>query len=332
VLGSSVHGWGAEEQTRYPGSWTQGVAFESAEVWEEPVPLQVVWRQLSAATTNPNANFQAGVTRVKQEDYERILNANAIGMASESDTGVIVQASESDTGMPVQAPKAPHASVAHQPAPSGTAGFPDRLFTACQVLRQAMASSRSLSEDATRARLINRYLDALGYTELDDVEYGHQTTAGDFADYVLRANGENVLALEAKRLGEPLTAKHAAQVVKYAAVLNVRWGVVTNGQVVKVYDARMPVAVDRKLVFDVDLANYTDREDFDVNIVPTMALLEKTHMPADLEARAAQQAIRSILTDKDGPTVARLTQELQERTFVQMTTEEVASIVGDLLG
>jgi predicted type IV restriction endonuclease len=82
---------------------------------------------------------------------------------------------------------------------------------------------------------------------------------GDFADYVLRLSGQPALVLEAKKLGSPLGEKEAAQVVKYASVLGVRWGIVTDGQYIKVFDPRVPhVSPENRLVFEVDLAGYRD--------------------------------------------------------------------------
>jgi predicted type IV restriction endonuclease len=62
----------------------------------------------------------------------------------------------------------------------------------------------------------------------------------------------------------------AAQVVKYASVLGLRWGIVTDGRYLKVYDPRIPnVKSEERLVFEVDLAGYSDRELSTSGSIPT---------------------------------------------------------------
>jgi predicted type IV restriction endonuclease len=94
-----------------------------------------------------------------------------------------------------------------------------------------------LSEYDTRAFFIDKYLEALGYSEIDDVQRGSPVESGNFPDYVLRVGGGPAIAIEAKKLGAQLGAKEAAQVVQYCSTLGVRWGAVTDGRFIKVYDA-----------------------------------------------------------------------------------------------
>jgi hypothetical protein len=84
---------------------------------------------------------------------------------------------------------------------------------------------------------LDRYLEALGYTELGDVQRGSPVESGNFPDYVLRVHGKAAIAIEAKKLGASLGPKDAAQVVAYCSDLGVRWGAVTDGRYLKLYDA-----------------------------------------------------------------------------------------------
>ena len=58
-------------------------------------------------------------------------------------------------------------------------------------------------------------LDALGYSDFDDIEHGSSQASGTFPDYILRAGHDRVIAVEAKRLGASLGPKEAAQLVSY---------------------------------------------------------------------------------------------------------------------
>lgn len=111
----------------------------------------------------------------------------------------------------------------------------DLPFKTVEKLKEAAALN--FSEYDTRAVFIDRYLEALGYTTLGDVQYGFPVDAGMFADYVVRVNDAAAIVIEAKKLGAQLGAKEAAQVVGYCANLGVRWGAVTDGRHFKLYDA-----------------------------------------------------------------------------------------------
>lgn len=141
--------------------------------------------------------------------------------------------------------------------------------------------------------------------------------------------------IEAKRLGLELGSKEAAQVVRYAAVLGVtRWGLVTDGRIMRLYDCGPNVPLDQRLVFDIDLADYEDREDFEVTIYPDLSLMSKKAMleGTGLPQRAAQQAIRALLEKKDSATVQALTKELTDSGLANVTADDVAEMLSDLLG
>ena len=102
-----------------------------------------------------------------------------------------------------------------------------------EKLKPAAKLGGSLSEYDTRAEFIDKYLEALGYTELGDIQRGSPVDSGNFPDYVLQVNGKAAIAIEAKKLGTPLAAKEAGQVVAYCSNLGVRWGAVTDGRYFK---------------------------------------------------------------------------------------------------
>jgi predicted type IV restriction endonuclease len=86
---------------------------------------------------------------------------------------------------------------------------------------------------------------------------------------VLPVNGKAAIAIEARKLGTPLGAKEAGQVVAYCSNLGVRWGAVTDGRYFKLYDAPMlGVPPEERQVLSVNLADYKDRDDFEARIYP----------------------------------------------------------------
>ena len=79
---------------------------------------------------------------------------------------------------------------------------------------------------------------------------------GTFLDYALKLDGTPRVYVEAKGLNENLDdKKFIAQAVNYANNDGVLWCVLTNGWRVRVYKTNEPVAMDRKLLFEVDLTD-----------------------------------------------------------------------------
>lgn len=324
-LASATHEWLAEEAARYPGSFEGGVAFLTAEAWEHPVPMKTVLSQLELKESNPSAHFFSGVIRITQRDFETVVAAGT----GKAPPAPVRPAPDTAT------PASPSTATAAAPAP--TDGRPidvDLLFKTAEKLSQVGKLAGTLSEYDTRAEFIDRYLEALGYTELGDIQRGSPVESGNFPDYVLRVNGQSAIAIEAKKLGAPLGAKEAGQVVAYCSNLGVRWGAVTDGRHFKLYDAPMlGVSPEERLVLSIDLADYRDREDFEARIYPHLELIAKTQLEsgAGLERRVALDATRELLTSSASKTVKALRRELDEARHIRLSPSELSELVSELL-
>ena len=334
TLGSGWQTWTEEEARRYPGKFPAGVVFSDANVFRRPVPLRSVLDSLSFRESNPRLMFRSGVVRVEQSDYEAVIRAAGQPMPPTDRSSQTPTRTPPPTG-PARAPV--QASSARTP-PVAETGDPvaDRLFAAAERLRDYLSEARGpISEEGTRARLINPVIDALGYTGWDDVEHGSASASGDFPDYVLRVEGTRVAAIEAKKLGHQLRAREAAQLIGYAATLGVRWAVLSDGRIWKVYDAPvLNVEPEDRLVFEVDLADYGDREEFETRIYPHIVLLAKSEMRTGgaLQRRAAQESIRELLTTGDSRAVEAIQRELEATKAVRMTRDEIVELTSELLG
>jgi predicted type IV restriction endonuclease len=315
-LSSATHVWTQEEQARYPGDWDSGVAFDDAEVWAHPVPMKSVLPHLDLRETNPNAHFFAGVARIKQHDYETVVGAANGKLPSPVSASAPASIAEPKTG----------------PEPSSDI---DLLFATVAQLKKAATLGGSFSEYDTRAYFIDKYLAALGYTELGDIQHGSPVDSGTFPDYVLVVNGKPAIAIEAKKLGATLGPKEAAQVVAYCSNLGVRWGALTDGRFWKLYDAPvLGVPPSERLVQSVDLSDYKDREDFEARIYPELELIAKDELAsgAGLERRVAQEAVRELLTTTGSKTLKALRRELDEVKAIKLTPADLAELVSELLG
>lgn len=318
-LASPNHTWTPDEQVRYPreSGWDSGVAFRWAELWRHPLPIKAILPSLELRETNPNAHFFAGVVRIKRADYETVVAAaQAPGDRAGTDRAASSTASKASS----------------ERRKLGSKVDVELLFETVEKLDKA--ASLNFSEYDTRAMLIDKYLAALGYTELGDIQHGSPVDSGTFPDYVLRVNGSPAIVIEAKKLGAPLGAKEAAQVVGYCANLGVRWGALTDGRHFKLYDAPLlGVKPEQRLVLSVDLGDYKNREDFEARVYPELELIAKGALETGggLERRAAQEAVRELLTSADSKTVQALRRELGEKKNVKVTQGDLIDLVSELL-
>jgi hypothetical protein len=287
--------------------------------------MKTVLPQLELKESNPSAHFFSGVIRITQRDYETVVAAGT-GRAPPP----LVQPTPETA-----APASPPTATAASPAP--TDGCPidvDLLFRTAEKLSKAGKLTSSLSEYDTRAEFIDKYLEALGYTEFGDIQRGSPVESGNFPDYVLRVNGQSAIAIEAKKLGAQLGPKEAGQVVAYCSNLGVRWGAVTDGRYFKLYDAPMlGVSPEERLVLSVDLADYKDREDFEARIYPELELIAKTELEsgAGLERRVALEAVRELLSSSSSKTLRALRKELEETRRIRLTARELSELLSELL-
>lgn len=124
-----------------------------------------------------------------------------------------------------------------------------------------LKASTAANEANTKVLMIEPLLGALGWnpTDLDVVEREVKVFDGTFLDYALKVIGEPRLYIEAKSIGGNLNdKKFVAQAINYANNDGVLWCVLTNGLRYRVYKTNEPVAMDQKLLFEVDLTDESD--------------------------------------------------------------------------
>ena len=134
--------------------------------------------------------------------------------------------------------------------PSGLVGVIETLRGRIERHRPALSQSEAL----TRYALIDPLLRELGWDTADpDLVTPEYSVSGKRADYALLESGKVVVFLEAKRLGENLTAEHRSQVAAYASELGIRYPALTNGNQWEVYDNSQLVYIDQRRILTVSL-------------------------------------------------------------------------------
>jgi hypothetical protein len=114
------------------------------------------------------------------------------------------------------------------------------------------------NEANTKALMIEPMLAALGWriADLDQVVREWRVYDNTSLDYALMVGERPGLYLEAKAISKKLDDKQfIAQAVNYANNDGVLWCVLTNGLTWRVYKTNEPVAMEQKLLFEVDLAD-----------------------------------------------------------------------------
>lgn len=185
-------------------------------------------------------------------------------------------------------------------------------------IKQFLAQEKPtrLSEADTKAEFIEKYIHALGYEGLEDVvrEY-YVKNSQEFIDYVLRADGMPVLAIEAKPLQTDLTDKHAAQVIQYCSIEGIEWCALTNARALWLFNTYLKGDQNQKLVVKLDLLSFNSDEEFEA-ICEQLWLLSKSSLSSPsainswMEQRRLDQAMRTILLNQHSQTIKTLVGDL----------------------
>ncbi len=136
----------------------------------------------------------------------------------------------------------------------------DELLGCIETLRKRMtthATSLQANEWRTRTQLIDPLLCALGWDVSDPVLVTPEYNVGrSRADYALLQPGTIPLAvIEAKALSDTLTDDHRTQMTVYANNLGIKYAGLTNGNHWELYDVFQPVALEKKRILDLSIAD-----------------------------------------------------------------------------
>jgi predicted type IV restriction endonuclease len=160
-----------------------------------------------------------------------------------------------------------------------------RVAAAVEVIRKRIQQVRDrkelIGEQNTKAALIDPLLTAMGWElqEIDEVRREYRRKPQDNpVDYTIFLNRTACLLIEAKSLEKDLSdRKWISQNISYAAVLGVKWCVLTNGDEYRIYNSHAEVDVDEKLFRKVCISDSEPKF-----IIDTLILLSKDKMRGSL--------------------------------------------------
>jgi hypothetical protein len=114
------------------------------------------------------------------------------------------------------------------------------------------------NEANTKALLVEPTLSALGWdtTNLEHTVRDWPVDKDASIDYALRVDDANVVLIETRGASESLDDEQfTARTLEYVSNEGVAWCVLTNGLTYRIYKADEPVAIDRRLLIEVDLGD-----------------------------------------------------------------------------
>ena len=122
------------------------------------------------------------------------------------------------------------------------------------------------TEEATKTALVLPLINALGYNVFDPSEVMPEFTAdvgvkkGEKVDFAILMEDKPIILMECKSVDTDLKREHAAQLYRYFAVTDARFGILTNGLIYQFYsDLEKPNVMDDKPFFVFDLENVHER-------------------------------------------------------------------------
>jgi len=190
-----------------------------------------------------------------------------------------------------------------------------KVTAAVEVIRKRIQQVRErkelIGEQNTKAALIDPLLSAMGWElqEIDEVRREYRRKPQDNpVDYALFLNRTECLLIEAKSLEKDLgDRKWISQNISYAAVVGVKWCVLTNGDEYRIYNSHAEVDVDEKLFRKVRVSDSEPKF-----IIDTLVLLSKDKMRGSLLDemwkahfidRRVRLAFENLLGEDDAPLI-----------------------------
>ena len=132
--------------------------------------------------------------------------------------------------------------------------------------RVASLKDNIQTEEATKTSLIMPFFALLGYDVFNPDEFIPEYTAdvgikkGEKVDYAIMTNGEPVILIECKWIGEDLQ-KHDSQLFRYFGTTKAKFAILTNGQFYRFYtDLEEPNKMDEKPFLEINVLDIKESQ------------------------------------------------------------------------
>jgi hypothetical protein len=153
----------------------------------------------------------------------------------------------------------------------------------------------------------------------------------EFLDYELYADGKAQAIVEAKALRNQVTDQAGGQCVQYAAILGVRWCIITNGITWSVYNAHATGPLAEKKVTSVRLDG-DEASLLDAWGVLSLFARDSLAQSNPLTRLLAERVILDELSRPESPAVTALRKAVKDRFGERVTAQMVVSTIDKIRG
>jgi stress response protein SCP2 len=185
------------------------------------------------------------------------------------------------------------------------------------------------NESDTRMVIDRIFIDAFGY-KIDEVKT-EQKIQGRKADYILSANGEDQIVVEAKKAGMTLREKQVFQATSYGAYSGIKWALLTNLIDWQLYYINSEDMIEPELIFSITLDTIKDEDVEKLFAISRHGVTQKnilTKMREKNIALSNSTMISAILTDD---VISEIQNVVNRDSSYKVSNEEVQTVLEELL-
>jgi predicted type IV restriction endonuclease len=194
------------------------------------------------------------------------------------------------------------------------------------IPRLNLSYEKKENESDTRL-LINKMLqNILGY-KIEDIKT-EQKIEGRRADYVLSVNNEDVIVIEAKKIGMCLRERQIFQATSYGAYSGIKWALLTNALVWQLYHISTGDKIETDLIFTIDLMDGLDDEEAQCFYLISKHGISRKNILDNLWRKIStlcyDNIVSAILSDE---VIAKIRTTLKKQTGYRVADDELRAAI-----
>lgn len=180
-------------------------------------------------------------------------------------------------------------------------------------------------------KVINDILsDLFGYDKYSDIT-SEYAIRGTYCDLAIRgSNNKPYILIEVKGISISLNDNHIKQTIDYGANEGVKWCILTNGELWKIYRIKFAQPIDKELVFEFNLLDLNTKDEKTLSMIFALSKLGKEKsviedLYSEIQVKN-KYIIGALLNSED---VFYLIRKNMKKLFndVKISEDEIASFV-----
>lgn len=189
-----------------------------------------------------------------------------------------------------------------------------------------LSLERNDNESDTRL-LIDQMLQNILSYKIEDIKT-EQKIEGRKADYILSVNNQDVIIIEAKRMGMSLRSQQTFQATSYGAHSGIKWVILTNGLVWQLYHISTGNKIETDIVFTIELMDGLDDEEAYYFYLISKHGMSRKNLLLNLWQKIStlcyDNIVSAILTED---VISKIRMVLTKKTGFKVTDDEVRNVI-----